>query len=141
MSPGGLTITRIIFATVLFWTASLSIKKKAVKKKDLLLLAFSGLFGFTIPQVLFNYALHTSTPVPVSLTVAMSAVIVMLLAALLLKEKITQKRVFGVILAVFGVFVLIFRLGYDTISSADTKGIIITFISITFYSLYIVLTR
>lgn len=93
MSPLGYMLVRILFATLVFSGVSLFQPKEKIRPKDLLLIGIGGLFGFTIAQYTFALALNYTSTVTVSLIIALSPVIVMLLAALFLKEKITRNPI------------------------------------------------
>ncbi|MCD7969093.1 MAG: DMT family transporter [Alistipes sp.] len=140
MTPTGYMLVRILFATVIFWGVGLFMPKEKVTAKDLMLIALGGLFGFTLGQYSFALALKYTSPVNVSLMVALSPVVVMLLAALFLKEKITRNKVVGVTLAIAGAALLILRAGQAGSGSNDMLGILIMAFNITSYSLYIIIT-
>lgn len=141
MSPLGYMLVRILFATLVFWGVSLFQPKEKVSPKDLLLIGIGGLFGFTIAQYTFALALNYTSPVTVSLIIALSPVIVMLLAALFLKEKITRNKVIGVTLAIAGAALLILCTGNGGSGSNNLFGIGILIINITCYSIYLIITR
>lgn len=141
MSPVGYMTARILFATIIFWIAGLFISKEKVAPKDLLLIAVGGLFGFTISQYTFALALNYTTPVTVSLIVAMSPVVVMLLAAAFLREKITRNKVIGVAFAVVGIVLMILCNSAGGSGSNNLLGILILLVNITCYAIYIIITR
>lgn len=141
MSPLAYMLVRILFATIVFWVVSFFQPKEKVAPKDLLLIAVGGLFGFTIAQYTFALALNYTSPVTVSLIIALSPVVVMLLAALFLKEKITRNKVIGVSLAIAGAALLILCTGNGSGASNNLLGIGILLFNITCYSIYLIITR
>lgn len=140
MTPLGYMLLRILFASIIFWGVSLFQPKEKVKPKDLLLIAVGGLFGFTIAQYTFALALNYTTPVTVSLIIALSPVVVMLLAALFLKEKITRNKIIGVVLAIVGAALLILCNANGGGGSNNMAGILILLLNITCYSIYLIIT-
>lgn len=141
MTPLGYMLLRILFASIIFWGVSLFQPKEKVKPKDLLLIAVGGLLGFTIAQYTFALALNYTTPVTVSLIIALSPVVVMLLAALFLKEKITRNKIIGVALAIVGAALLILCNANSGGGSNNMAGILILLLNITCYSIYLIITR
>lgn len=141
MTPVGYMFSRIAFAAAIFWLFSLFSPKEKIEWKDLILVAIAGLFGFTVSQFLFATALRFSSPVTLSLIVSLSPVVVMLLAALFLNEKITRNKVFGVVLAIAGAFLLILNAGGNGSGSSAFTGIILSFLSIVTYAVYIIIFR
>lgn len=141
MTPLGYMLLRILFASIIFWGVSLFQPKEKVKPQDLLLIAVGGLLGFTIAQYTFALALNYTTPVTVSLIIALSPVVVMLLAALFLKEKITRNKIIGVVLAIVGAALLILCNANGGGGSNNMAGILILLLNITCYSIYLIITR
>lgn len=141
MSPLGYMLVRILFATIIFWAVSLFQPKEKVRPKDLLLIAVGGLFGFAIAQYTFALALNYTTPVTVSLIIALSPVVVMFLAALFLKEKITRNKIIGVTLAIAGAGLLIVCTASGGGGSNNMLGILILLLNIICYSIYLIITR
>lgn len=142
MTPMGYTLSRVLFVSAVFWIAGLFCKKEHVRPKDLLLIAAGGFFGFILSQLAFAVGITHTTPVHWSLITAMSPIIVMLLAALFLKEPVTRMKVVGVALGVGGAVLLISRseMSGDA-GSSNMFGIFLSVISNTAYAVYLIITR
>lgn len=141
MTPVGYTFSRVLFATAVFWTIGLFGKKERVKPKDLLVIAVGGFFGFVLSQFLYAMALQLTTPVHYSLITAMSPVIVMLLAALFLKEPISRMKVLGVALGISGVMLPIAQYVPGSGGDSNLLGILLAVVSNTAYAAYLIVTR
>lgn len=140
MSPMGYTLTRMLFGMSMFWIISLFQKKEKVAKKDLLMIFLCGLLGLVATQVTFAVGLRYTTPVTYSLILALSPIIVLLLSALFLKERITKFKTVGVVLGIVGASIIILQ--GNTNGSANTVfGILISILSVSCYAGYIILTR
>lgn len=111
LSAGCLTYMRMIGAAVLFWVASLFIKRERVAKKDLILLFAASLFGIVINQSAFIYGLSKTTPIDASIVVILTPILTMLLAALFQKEPITLKKAIGVLIGATGAATLVLSSG------------------------------
>lgn len=135
-------VLRSACAAILFWIVSLFMRKERVERKDLLLIAVGSILGFVISQYLTAVSLEYTTPVYFLLIAAMSPVIVMLFAALFLKEPITRQKVAGVVLGVAGALLLVAHAGDDADSGDNNLfGILLAVISITAFSIYLIIMR
>lgn len=141
MTPIGFMAARTTFALLVFWTLQFFIPKEKVAPKDLFIIAIGGLCGFFISQYTTAMSLEYTTPVYFSLIIALSPVVVMFLAALLLKEPITQKKIFGVVVGIIGALLLILNSGGSGLGKNNLIGIMLAVVSIITYSLYLIITR
>ena len=142
MTPMGYMIVRATSAALLFWIIGCFIRHERVERKDLLLLALGSLLGFVLSQFLTAVALEYTSPVYFSLIAAMSPVMVMLLAALFLKEPITKHKILGVVLGVSGALLLILDAGSTELAGSDNLwGILLAVISVASYSVYLIIMR
>lgn len=140
ITPMGYTMSRVLFATALFWIISLFHRPEKVTGKDLAIIALGGFLGFIVPQFLYAESLMNTTVVCYSLIAAMGPVIVMLLATLFLKEPISILKCIGVALGVGGALLLILNSGI-TGGHNNLIGILLAIASNTAYAGYIIITR
>ncbi len=141
MTPLGYMATRTLVALLVFWTVQCFLPKEKVGWKDLLIIAVGGLMGFIVSQYLTAVSLEYTSPVYFSLIVALSPVVVMLLAALFLKEPITRRKVAGVALGVAGALLLIVQASGETSGNNHLFGILLALVSITAYAVYLIIMR
>lgn len=98
---------RVVGGCVLFWIASLMVKKEHVPMKDVLTFAGAGLFGLVTNQCCFTVGLSITSPVNASIVTTSMPIFAMLLSALILKEPITGKKAIGVLMGCSGALILI----------------------------------
>lgn len=96
------TDLRIRGAMVLFWIASFFQKPEHVNHKDLITLFFASLFAIVFNQGCFIFGVSLSSPADTSIITTS-----MLLAAFILKEPITGKKVLGIACGAGGALLLI----------------------------------
>lgn len=96
------TDLRIGGAMVLFWIASFFQKPEHVNHKDLITLFFASLFAIVFNQGCFIFGVSLSSPADASIITTS-----MLLAAFILKEPITGKKVLGIACGAGGALLLI----------------------------------
>lgn len=142
VSPEALTLLRMLFACVMFWIASLFVRNEKVSWKDLGLLFICAMCGIAINQSVFIAGLNRTSPVDASIIATAGPIYVMLLAALILKEPITKKKAFGVMLGVIGGVTLILSSAQAANQQAgDYRGDLMIVFSNFMYSIYAVVSR
>lgn len=141
ISPYALTLLRMSFASVIFWVISLFFQHEKVSGKDLGILFFGALFGLVGAQLSFANALVYTSPVTISIIAAMTPVVVMLLAALVLKEPITLKKAAGVLIGASGACLIIYHSAANSSQGTSFTGIILCCVNVLTYAIYLVITR
>jgi len=141
LTPMQLIFIRLLGGMVIFWLFQRLFVPEKVERKDLIMLAVCGMFGFALNQTLFYQGLNLSTPVDASLIHVLNPILVMVFASLLLKESITWKKASGIALGAFGVFILILNGHSVSFSGNHALGNAMIFLNMVFYALYLVLIK
>jgi len=130
-----LTFLRSIVSNIglaaLFWMRR---KKLNVSPKDWRQLLLLGILG-TGNQLLYMYGIHFTTAANGALLYGTTPVIVLVSSRILLGEKITATKSAGIIMAFFGVSIVIFERGIS-LSSSYTFGNIIVLIAVMAWGLF-----
>lgn len=105
--PLALTTFRFFGAAIAFWIISIFTKKEHVKHEDLLMLFFASLFGIVLNQGTFIFGLSLTSPIDASIVTTMAPIVTMIVAAIVLKEPVTGKKVLGVFVGAIGALLLI----------------------------------
>jgi drug/metabolite transporter (DMT)-like permease len=136
LDPFTIVFFRLIIASICFVAFSLAIKKlQLIKKQDIptfLLLAFLEPFIYYIGE---SYGIKFSSPTIASLLISTIPLFVPIALYFLAKEKIALNNLWGIIIAFFGVALVLINKNY----SFDTSMIGVAFLmlaigSATFYS-------
>lgn len=131
----------MIIGTAAFWFLSLFFKTEKVSKKDMWLIFVGAICGLAGTQLAFAEALRYASPSYISLISAMGPLVVMLLAAIFLKEPISVRKVVGVLFGIAGALLIILF----SFSAADANngpiGHLLCFVNILFYAVYLLITR
>lgn len=98
---------RVAGGAACFWALSLLTRSEPVRHKDMLLFVFAGLLGIVFNQCCYTIGLSITSPVNASIMTTTLPLVTMVLAALLLKEPITGKKVSGIFVGAIGAFILI----------------------------------
>jgi drug/metabolite transporter (DMT)-like permease len=103
----GFIMLRVVGAAVLFWTVSLFTPKEIIERKDYVRIIFGALLGMCINMLMFFKGLQLSTPINSGVIVTLTPIIILILSAFFLKEKLTSMKFLGIILGFSGALLLI----------------------------------
>lgn len=99
---------RAVGAAICFWIASLFVReKKEVPPAHLLRFFFAAMLAIVFNQCCFTIGLSLTSPVNASIVTTTMPIVTMILAALFLKEPVTNKKVLGIFLGAIGALLLI----------------------------------
>ena len=107
ITPLAVTDLRIGGAMVLFWIVSLFQKPEHVNHQDMVTLFFASLFAIIFNQGCFIFGVSLTSPGDASIITTSMPLWAMVLAAFILKEPITGKKVSGIALGAGGALLLI----------------------------------
>ena len=108
LSPINLTIMRFFVVCVVFLIILLlkSNKFSKLHKKDVLPIFALGFSGVMVYHLGLNYGEQYVSPGAASLIIATIPIYIVFLAFIFLKEKITARQIFGIVLALCGVLII-----------------------------------
>jgi len=120
VQPFAFVLMRVGGALILFWIVSALFIKEKVDKKDLPRLALLGVFGVACNQLLFLKGLSITTPINAAIIMISNPIAVLLIAAAVIKERISINKIIGIGLGIAGAMLLLlfnksFSFGSDTI--------------------------
>ena len=141
IQPSGFILLRVIGGSILFFLTYLFFVKERVKKKDFFRLMFCGLFGVAINQLFFFEGLNLTTPINAAIIMTISPVLVIITSAIIIKEKITVRKIIGIFLGLIGACILILNSGDISFENDFFTGNILVLINATSYAIYLVLVK
>lgn len=140
-TPFAYMLARCVGAAVIFWCISLALPRERVPRRDLLVIIGGGLLGFAVSQTLTAFALAYTTPVYYSLVATLVPIAVLVLAWMWLSERMTRRKLIGVILGVAGAMLMV-AVGWNNGSGAnDALGITLALGSLITWAVYLILTQ
>ncbi len=141
LNPSAFVVIRVGGAALLFWIFSFIGPKEKIDKKDYIKFFFAGLFGVAINMLLFIKGLQYTSPIHASVIVTITPILVLIMSAIYLKEKITALKIVGILLAFIGAIVLTVY-GKSSLEGDNiTLGNSLILINVTAYSIYIILIK
>ena len=139
LTPNVFILFRAFGATVLFWLVKAFFVRERVERKDLLLLAFCGLFGVAINQLFFFHGLNLSSSINSGIIMAFNPILVVILSFFVLKESITVTKAVGILLGTSGAILLTLTAG--TGKGDSMLGDFFLFINALSYAIYLVIAK
>jgi len=142
IQPFGFIFLRISGAAFLFWLVSFFFPSEKVARSDWLRLIACAFFGMTLNMLMFFKGLSLSTPINSSVVITLVPVLLLLMSAIFLKEKITWRKSIGIGLGLVGALLLIF-FGIKSQHNAPNipMGNILFIINATSYSIYLIIVK
>lgn len=141
VKPFGFIFLRVSGATLLFWTVGLFLRKERIDTSDYPRLLLGAVFGIALNQLSFFKGLSMTTPISASVIMVSSPILVLSFSAILLRERVTKRKLSGIFIGMIGAVVLIV-FGKEIGSSSDASlGNLLIFVNATSYSLYLILIK
>jgi len=141
VQPFGLVFLRVTGASLLFWIWSFFSKNEKLERKDLIRLFAAALFGVAVNQLLFLKGLNYTTPIDASIIMTVNPILVLIISAIILGERITILKSLGIMVGAAGAILLILKGGKADFSSANFTGNIMIFFNAFSYGVYLVLVK
>ncbi len=107
IKPFGFIFLRVVGAAILFWGISFFGPKEKIEMRDWGRLLVAALLGMVINMLSFFKGLELSTPINSAVLITISPIVVVVLSAVLLKERITRNKGLGILLGFVGALALI----------------------------------
>ena len=139
--PSAFILLRVSGAVILFSITYFFLKKEKVDAKDILRLAVCALFGVAINQLLFFEGLNLTTPINAAIIMTINPILVIGLSFLFLREAVTGRKSFGILLGFIGASILVLKGTRLDFSSNNQIGNLYVFINASSYAFYLVLVK
>jgi drug/metabolite transporter (DMT)-like permease len=132
---------RVVGAVVLFWLVSIFSKKEKIEKKDYMKFGICGLFGVAANQLMFFEGLHHTSTINASIIMVTNPILVLILAAVILKEKLSLRKMLGVGIGLTGAVLLILFRGKGVDEQSTLWGDLLILFNATCYGIYLILAK
>ena len=141
IGPSGFILLRVLGGSFLFFLTYIFFIKEKVNSPDIVRLIFCGLFGVAINQLFFFEGLNLTTPINAAIIMTVSPILVIVFSAIIIKEKITIRKIFGIFLGLTGAATLILKSGAISLDNDYFIGNFLVFVNATSYSIYLVIVK
>ena len=141
VKPFGFILVRVFGATILFWLVSFFAPKETIDKKDFPRIIVAALFGVAINMLTFFKGLSFTSPISASVIMVTTPIIVLILSAIVMKERMLKQRVFGIILGLLGTaFLILYGKSIENATNASLGNLLI-FINASAYAFYLIIVK
>lgn len=138
--PSGFVLLRVIGATVLFWCVRLFMRER-IRWSDLPRLLLCAVFGVALNQLMFFNGLMRTSPLHASLIMVATPILVLVMSAVLLGERVTPVKLLGIGLGACGAVGLVFFRTAGSQASSTMLGDLFILINASSYGVYLVLVK
>lgn len=142
VGPFAFIVLRVSGAAVLFWIFSLFYPSQKVYRADWWRFLVCALCGMVLNMNMFFKGLQLSTPINSSVVITLTPVLLLIMTAVFLKERITWIKSVGIGLGMIGAMLLIF-FGVKTQANAPNipLGNLLFIGNATSYAIYLILVK
>ena len=143
IKPFGFIFLRVGGAMLVFWILGLFVTgEKPIEKSDYKRIVLAAFFGVGLNMLAFFKGLSYTTPISASVIMVTTPILVLIFSSIIIREKIPNFRIIGVIIGLVGAILLIMY-GYVSEDDASnrTLGNILIFINAASYAMYLVLVK
>lgn len=141
MEPRAIIFLRVTGATAAFWLVEMFAVRERVARKDLERMFVIAFFGVALNQILFFEGLNLTTPINASIIMVGTPILVLVMSRFVIGDKISARKLMGIILGFSGAAFLILRNGHLTLSSDTTLGNLLVLINAASYGLFLVMVK
>ena len=141
IQPYGFILFRVSLAGILFWVFSAWTPSEKIDYNDFPKFIIAAFFGVALNMLAFFKGLQFTTPINGSVIMVTTPIIVLILSAIILREKITKIKIFGILVGLSGALIL--SVYNSSASEGDNilLGNFLVLINAASYSYYLILIK
>lgn len=141
LAPDALCIARIGCAAIVFALVAVTLVRERIRWRDLGWLALAALFGTGGNQYLFLRGLQYTSPVDAAIISVTGPVLVLVISAVLGRDRITWLKSIGIAVGASGALLTILYGGIVNFGSGHLTGNVLVFIAALSYACYLVVVK
>jgi drug/metabolite transporter (DMT)-like permease len=137
----GFILLRVSGAMILFWISWLFMPKEKIAMKDFPRIIAAAFFGVAFNMLTFFKGLSLTSPISASVIMVTTPMIVLVLSAIIMKERMQKRMVTGIILGLVGTaFLILYGRSIGTATNAGL-GNILVFVNAVSYGFYLITVK
>lgn len=141
IEPFGFILLRVGGSVLLFWMVSFFGPKEKIAKSDFPRIIAAAFFGVALNMLTFFKGLSYTSPIMGAVLMVTTPMIVLILSAIIMKERMMKRKVFGIILGLAGTVSLILY-GKSMINAPNEMlGNLLVFINAISYGFYLIIVK
>ena len=141
IKPFGFILLRVFGATILFWLISFFGPTEIIQLKDFPRIIAAAFFGVALNMLTFFKGLSFTSPISAAVIMVTTPIIVLILSAIIMKEKMIKRKIFGILLGLFGTgFLILYGKSIGNAANAPL-GNLLVFINAVSYAFYLIIVK
>lgn len=137
----GFIFLRVGGSMLLFWLSSLFVKTEKVEKADFPRIIAASFFGIAFNMLTFFKGLSYTSPIMGAVLMVTTPMIVLVLSAILIKERMENKKIIGILLGLVGTIALILY-GKAKVNAPNAMlGNFLVFVNAVSYGFYLIIVK
>lgn len=141
IEPFGFILLRVGGSVLLFWMVSFFGPKEKIALTDFPRIIAAAFFGVALNMLTFFKGLSYTSPIMGAVLMVTTPMIVLILSAIIMKERMMKRKVFGIILGLAGTVSLILY-GKSMINAPNEMlGNLLVFINAVSYGFYLIIVK
>ncbi len=139
--PFGFILLRVSGSALLFWLVSFLGPKEKIAIEDFPRIIAAAFFGVALNMLTFFKGLSLTTPISAAVIMVSTPIIVLVLSAIIMKEKMRKRMAFGILLGLVGtVFLILYGKSIGNAANA-MLGNLLVFINAISYGFYLIVVK
>lgn len=141
VAPYGFIALRVGGSVLLFWLISFFTPKEKIALADFPRIVAAALFGVALNMLTFFKGLSYTSPIMGAVLMVTTPIIVLILSAFIMKERMKSRKIFGIVLGLAGTVTLILY-GKSMVNAPNaTFGNLLVFINAVSYGFYLIIVK
>ncbi|MEK8178956.1 DMT family transporter [Flavobacterium buctense] len=141
IKPFGFILLRVLGATILFWLVSFFGPKEKIQRNDFPRIIVAAFFGVALNMLTFFKGLSYTSPISSAVIMVTTPIIVLILSAIIMKERMETRKIFGILLGLFGTgFLILYGKSMGNATNA-MLGNFLVFINAVSYGFYLIVVK
>jgi len=141
IKPFGFILLRVFGATILFWLISFFGPTEKIQLKDFPRIIAAAFFGVALNMLTFFKGLSFTSPISAAVIMVTTPIIVLILSTIIMKEKMIKRKIFGILLGLFGTgFLILYGRSIGNAANAPL-GNLLVFINAVSYAFYLIIVK
>lgn len=141
VAPFGFITIRVGGSMILFWLISFIIPTEKIEKKDYFRILASAFFGVAFNMLTFFKGLSYTSPIMGAVLMVTTPMLVLILSAIVVKERMENRKIFGILLGLAGTITLILY-GKSMVNAPNAMlGNLLVFVNAVSYAFYLIIVK
>lgn len=143
----GFILMRVGGSTILFWLVwgcsrmSKVVHEEKIDRADFPRIIWAAFFGVALNMLSFFKGLSLTSPISAAVIMVSTPMIVLVLSAIIIKERMRKRMVFGIVLGLIGTtFLILYGKSVGNATNASL-GNLLVFVNASSYGLYLVMVK